>query len=755
MNPLFAPAADRTATLQTWLDAELLGRARPATTPRPEGWVALSGTVEMPEGGPVLRHAAEGARQFLGQMRPEPGGAPVRLALESGIKQDGFQWEATEAALEIRASNERGLANALHYLAWELAAHGGPWLPPGTLERTPTLATRLTEGVFTPTEQTPENPGILSDAYLQLMARFGATGLKTKISIFHYWRSTTLPELNAPEVEARIAGLRAHAQRLAEHGLELFLIINAPPLPPDHPVFAAHPEVVGARDEVFMEELSGRDRRVLCASQPKVQAAYREVLSALFGDLPEAAGGIILIGGEGFRHCFMRPAGAEPTNCPHCRGRDAHERVATLVNTIHTGIRAAGRGQRLLAWPYSAFVWSRDDATESRWISHLAPGVEVLSNFDCGDPDPTHPEGGHLFDYNLRMRGPSTRYAAQAAACRKQGLPMLAKTETNTTPDTFFLPYLPLPFRWHERFAAIRDSGAAGFMGQWRFYGMNGSLPEELQYHSVWNPERSAETVLADIARRDFGLPPEATAQAVEAWREMDAAWSAFPYSAMTSGETEAYMRGPWYLGPAHPLVFNEQSDYQLPPAFFQRRGDLGEMLSKDAIGRLAGKPRYVCNLLFCLPFGVEAYLRLARSCRDGWDAGLARFEAALGSTPTPRAVLERNVCRTISIHLHTLVNTAEFFHARERLASGPVDLPAFQSLLAEMDAILTREIANARRALPILEDDPRIGYGYTYNEVYDTAMVEAKIRQCTFVKENELPRIGSVIRFHVWLRYP
>lgn len=293
-------------------------------------------------------------------------------------------------------------------------------------------------------------------------------------------------------------------------------------------------------------------------------------------------------------------------------------------------------------------------------------------------------------------------------------------------------------------------------MGQWRFFGMNGSISEELQYHSVWNPERSTEELLQTVAERDFGLTAAAAERVVDAWRTMSNAWDFFPYSAMTSGEREAYMRGPWYLGPAHPLIFNSQSTYELGQKFFQRRGDLAEVLDDVKIAPLSRKPRYVCDLLLCLPFGVKSYLRLCRKCRDQWDLGLAEMEDLL-SIPnrTTGAVHELNLCRTISIHLHSLVNVVEFLQCRDSLGKCTFSPVEFAACLRDLEGILDREIHNARRALPILQSEPGVGYGFTYGEVYDTEMVDQKIRQCEFVRTKELPRIGSVIRFHVWNHYP
>jgi len=674
-----------------------------------------------------------------------------RFALDCDLAPGGFRAEISEQEVVIAAANERGLLDATHYFERELIDRGGR-LAVGSLKRHPTLATRFTEGVYAPGHHGVED---YEDGVLELMQHFGSNALRRAVILGDLWQSESLPELNAPGAAVAIATIRKQAKRLAAAGMDYFLILISKALPADHPVFRIHPEVRGAREEIFLEETSGRGNHVLCSAHPLVHQAYREVVENLYSSVPELAGAIVLVGGEGFHHCFMRPEGNRLTNCPHCQDKDPHEQVGELVNTLAAAVQSANPAARLIAWPYAAFVWSRDDATESRWINYLNSRVEVLSNFDSGEADPWNAAGALLFDYNIKAIGPNKRYAAQAELCRERGLSMLAKTETNTTPDTFFVPHIPVHFRWFERFRAIRESGASGYMGQWFFYGMNGSIPEELQYHSVWNPARGAEELLATIVRRDFHLEGDAVNEAVQAWRDLSAAWDDFPYSAMTCGEREAYMRGPWYLGPAHPMIFNEQSAYGLPRGFFLRRGDLIESLSESEIHALGAKPRYVCNTLFCLPFGTQEFLHLAKSCRDRWERATRSLAAACGDNLTPEAQRELNVCRVLSCHLHTLVNTAEFFSVREKLGAEPCSPEAFAKAFECLSGIVEREIVNARTALPIVEADFRIGYGFNYGEVYDAEMIRSKIRQCEFVLNKEIPRISSVIRFHVWGQYP
>lgn len=685
------------------------------------------------------------------------GGIPFQLAWNPDLPRFGFRVDVAQAGVHVEAATDQGLAQALQYLRREMADRMGPWLEVGVIERFPGLTTALTEGIFVPADQQADNPGDFSDAELELMAHFGATGMKVVLDLSKLWKSVSLPELDAREVEVKFGLLEAHACRLGRFGLDLFLILNMPSFPAEHRVFQNHPEVCGAEEEIFMEELSGRNDRVLCSTEPRVRAAYGEVIGNLMAGVPSAAGVILLVGGEGFRHCFTRPSHVDSrgTNCPRCAEIGPHLCVAELANTVAAAVKHASGSPRLLVWPYSAFVWSRDDPGESRWIAHLDAGIEVLSNFDCGDLDP-HGDGQvMLFDYNIRIRGPSRRFQAQAVACERTARPILAKTETTTTPDTPFVPFLPLPFLWFERFRAIRESGAAGFVGQWRFYGMNGSLPEELQYHSIWNPERTAEELLHTAARRDYGVSELAADQVVEGWRMLGEAWSHFPYSAMTCGERDAYFRGPWYLGPAHPLIFNPLDSYGLGPKFFRRRGDLAEALSAEEIALLPGAPRYSSDLLFCLPYGAEAYAVRLAECRKQWDAALARLEGVLEPGPTGRARLDLNVVRMLGCHLNSLGNVLAFMTERDALGREAHDIESFERSCAAILGIVDREVANAKVALALVRDDARLGFGHTYGEVYDAEMIEDKIRQCEFLINSELPRIRSVIRFHVWYRFP
>ena len=76
-------------------------------------------------------------------------------------------------------------------------------------------------------------------------------------------------------------------------------------------------------------------------------------------------------------------------------------------------------------------------------------------------------------------------------------------------------------------------------------------------------------------------------------------------------------------------------------------------------------------------------------------------------------------------------------------------------SQFVELQDILTEEIANSEHALPLINRDPMLGYGYCYGIVYDARMVQEKIDQCRYVRDQEIPELAKLLRFHLDGVYP
>lgn len=670
---------------------------------------------------------------------------------------ESFTLMVQDDAVVIEAGHHRGLLHGTHYLERLMADRGAPILEKQRIERTPLFTPRITNSIFIDAQQDVGDPSPFSDEYLGLMSHFGGNGVHGFANLWDVCRSAIFPELNTADFDARIDGLNRLCARANAHGIDIYLCLITYPLPPDHAVFRSHPEVRGARIEMLDSEIV---KHSLCGSNDTVLDFYEESIQNLLQAAADVAGLILLVGGEGLIHCYTRPKApfSGQSNCPHCRDLDPSTVVANLVNRAAAAVKGTGRHKSLYAWPYSAFVWSgTDDRAQCAWLDRLSHDVSVLSTFAAGSPDPVNNEGIYLFDYNIKTIGPSDVFAAQQDQLQRGGKPIYAKVETSTTPMFFTTPYLPLHQRWHRRSLAMAALPVAGFIGQWRFYGMNGSPPEELQYHATWNPERSTDDLLLRIASRDFELDEAQARQVVQGWERLSDAWDDLPYSALLCGERAFYMRGPMYLGPAHPLIVNPQNDYGLGSKFRDLRADIEESrtLEEAAAEARSAPPRYIDFLMMAMPYGEDRFCELLARCREQWEAGLVTLRSVLESAGTQRAQMELDVCETVGIHLAAVDHVARFYRVRDRLWRDRIDRDQLVDAFAQLAEIARAEIESARRILPILDRDPRIAYNHCYRNPYDKEMVRAKIRQCEWVVDTELPRLSRELRFHLWLEFP
>lgn len=670
---------------------------------------------------------------------------------------ESFTIDVSPNEVVVSASHERGLLHGTHYLERVMVDRGAPVLPRERIERTPVFTPRITNSIFIDSDQDITDPEQFSDDYFGLMSHFGGNGVHLFTDLWKFCRSDRLPELNTPNFEDQVASLNALVARANAKGIDVYLCVVMKILLGDHPVFQAHPEVRGAASELM---LANANQHCLCSGSEEVLAFYDEVLFNLFTALPDVAGMICLVGGEGFFHCFTRPRGdfAGGTTCPRCRDRDASVEVARLVNRAAGAVKRSGGHKSFYAWPYSAFVWSgSDDRTQGAWMEQLSEDVSVIANFATGSPDEVNGDGVYLWDYNIKTIGCSRVFAAQREQLQARGRSIYAKVETGSTPLFFGMPYLPVHQRWFDRWKAMAAEPVAGFIGQWRFYGMNGSPPEEIQYQAVWNPQRSVDAVLRTIAVRDFGLSEPQAGRVVAAWSSLSRAWDDIPFSALLSGERAYYMRGPLYLGPAHPLIFDPQNDYGLGPKFRTLRGDAREGLSPENQARMeaTSPPRYVDQLLFVMPFGEERFLELIGRCRARWETGLVILREVLEPCAEPRARMELDVCEITGIHLATVENVTRFYTVRDQLWRGRQDRDGFSQAVAALRRIAEAEMANAHRALPMLDRDLRLAFNFCYGNPYDADMVRAKLEQCRRFLEDELPKFDREMRFHLWMEFP
>ncbi|MHC4873536.1 MAG: hypothetical protein ACYTFY_16955 [Planctomycetota bacterium] len=652
--------------------------------------------------------------------------------------------------IEISASHEKGLLYGAMRLLKIFADRKAPFLNRGSLENNCSYTNRISSTVFYTSDlKLADIEEAFPHDYLALMAFFSVNGIFWEIDFFDYCGSDILPEIKCADYSENIKKLNHVVQRLSAYGINLHFLYSVPVLPEAHPVFEAHPELKGAFSIIGKEE----NGYCLCSSNKKVIEFFEDAFTKIYRDVPQLGGPILLVGGERFTHCYTRPAPpfTGKTNCSACSTQKPAQVVANLVNKTAAAIKKEAPEADVFCWPYSAFTWSGpEDSFQLELIRNLSTKVCFMSNFSTGDF--CSKSNALLVDYNIMMPKASTRFKAQAEdLCKITGKQIYAKAECSTTPFMFHVPYLPVMYRWADRANALKKDNIKGVFYHYRYYGFSGSIADELAMESGWN-DLETDEFLKKYCLREYG---EFSPEILAGWRQMSKAWDKIPYSMALSGERQYYVKGPIYLGPAHPFIFDVQNNYGLKRGFTRIRGSvLFPNVSEEKREKLSS-PAYSSDLMWTWPMGSEKCEEDLLQTYCAWSEGVNIFTSAL-QQPNPESQLDVGICKLIGIHFKTAYNLVRFYRMRDNLLSnGGKNAEAIDKKLKDMKSILLDEIANSLAAIELIKKDPRLGYGYSYGIVYDEQMIREKISQCKYVIDVEMPKLRSGLRFHMFGIYP
>ena len=690
------------------------------------GEVSLDGAVvRADEEG--LRLCADDLADFLSRMRSGAGGrgtgATVRL--ERGAVDGRPEIAVGPAGVSIRAATVRDGWQAVVWLERHMAARHAPILPAGTRVLKPVYDLRITTSIFAQPFERPDDPIAYTDRYLCGMAHLGYTAFFLYINLWDFTRSRLLPELDGPDADRQIAALRALSERARRFGLSLVLMVNAPRTPPDHAVFARHPELKGG---IVMRETG----HALCTSEELTHRYYAEQMARLCREAPGLGALAFLIGGEGFLHCYTRPVPRTErvTNCPRCGARKPSEVLVPLLNRVVEAVKSASPATRVMFWPYSSYIWQKEPKETYNWSEDLAvirgldPRATWLIEIEKDAVQEVAGVGAAaVWDYSIQYIGPSPKVELEGAALRGRGIELALKTETNISVELHAVPYLPVMNRWAARQRAMQAAGAQVAWESWRFTGFWHSPSAEVAYWMSVEPGLSDDDVLGRVAARLYGA--EVAPQVLGAWRLFSEAWESFPVIYGT------YFSGPLLLGPAHPLdsglafqaprLWSERF-YQVNPVLWETEGE------KDLADPRNRTPKF---LLFAEGHHAARLRDLGRTARL-YAEGLALLEAAFARVPAPlqpQASLDLDLARLVHFHVEEDVAFNEFVQWRDQLRYTVPGEAAHREATARLTALLRGSIARAEQALELANRTPFAGWGYTYGTRFSAAMIEEKLR--------------------------
>ena len=288
------------------------------------------------------------------------------------------------------------------------------------------------------------------------------------------------------------------------------------------------------------------------------------------------------------------------------------------------------------------------------------------------------------------------------------------------------MPHIPCLDRWLDRAAALASCRAAGAWVFPAFRPCYGTSAAESRQTPLVGAVGSEGRTAAEAGGKD--LPATRPAPHLrQAWKHVSEAVAWSP-------ELPSYYRGPYYLGPAHPMCADPEA--KLPSLFYGRYLFNAEIT--DAEG-LKLEPTFVVSPTGNVPVFGRFYRRMEDLLKRAVDE-IAVAEPVV--KPADRLDFEAEAS-PLRWFYHTARTEANFYEScqlRDRLlafAKRPptektaAEIARMRPIYERWREVLLDEKANAAEALPVMEKDMRLDfyYGGDHTFSHGAAMIRAKLQ--------------------------
>ncbi|MDD4098991.1 MAG: hypothetical protein PHC30_09485 [Lentisphaeria bacterium] len=354
-------------------------------------------------------------------------------------------------------------------------------------------------------------------------------------------------------------------------------------------------------------------------------------------------------------------------------------------------------------------------------INNLPTDISLEVTFEMFENIVKNGINTRCVDYTASFVGPGTYFRTEAETARQRGIPLYAMSNTGGLSWDFgVIPYQPIPYQWKRRWDALRqahaDWGLNGLM-ECHHFGWWPSFISELSKEAYWTNGDDFDTHLRRLAERDFGA--DGADDALHAWQ----LWSDAANDYVPTNEDQY---GPFRIGPSYPLLFLDQ-DITFPDVPYAH------------FGARIMKPKYRSHAPTDVPAEIALLTRMEKKMRKGVQA-LKR--AARTSPPRRREDVARMILlgSFMACAIRTTIHAKQWFLCSQVLRSDNAARDGVLAALDEMTAIAKREIDNARQAIPLVEQDSRLGWEPSMEYMTDKPRLEWKIAQVTEVINELIP---------------
>lgn len=581
----------------------------------------------------------------------------VRLAINSDLgdasERRGHRLTIGENLL-VEGFDECGIAEALHYLEDVMNLREAPFLKKETLTR------RI---LFHPrTVMSGYGMGEYPDEYLSLLAHHGFSALMLWIrGVNESWKG--------------FQNFKDLAARAAKYGFDIYVESYTP-----HEVY---PE--GEEAQKFYDKLYGD----------------------LFAEFPFIKGLVILGEAVHFPSRDPRiPEGLAPGWFP-CND------WCLLLKMIQNAVHKIKPDVEIIL---SSYNWNgQPKELRHELIESLPEGIllqcgwEMNAEYTMGDLTNT------CRDYSLRCVNPGYYFLTEAEGAIKYGVKLetLANTGGKTW-DFGGIPFDPAPYRWAERFEAMRkahDENNLAALADSIHYGVYPSFISEIAKWAFAEPRVDLNEMIPKILAMHFGKKEiDKIDAAMKKWSE------AFAHMVPTHEDQYGALR----VGPAHPFYAGKSGkwDGASPPQDKFAAAPLGPGMYESVYQyRIKGLPGDVR-----MPYEIKEFEMVKELLAEGI--------ALLESVEEKNEELLRliNMGQFMYRTIITTLNRKNYFLLDQ--ACRVAEESEKSKIIDSMIELLRQEQENAKATIPIVEYDSILGFEPSVEYFCDRERIEWKLRQ-------------------------
>ena len=310
--------------------------------------------------------------------------------------------------------------------------------------------------------------------------------------------------------------------------------------------------------------------------------------------------------------------------------------------------------------------------------------------------------------------------------------------------DFGVIPYVPAPYRWKIRWDHMKyahDNWNLRGLMECHHFGFYPSFISELHKAHCWSPVEDFDTLIHRIAVRDYG---EKNAQKVlTAWKLTSEAMGEY-----VASNYDQY--GGFRIGPAYPLLVQQDAQIPTVPHAFFGGNRICKTLYPVDLSVKADQIEYEIaqNTL------VEDYLHRAGDLLEEILPELTQMQLAEGQRMWALVRFMQYTCQTV-LHVkqwHKLkwqlgfrIDPTETAKSKKAVITfreevfNALSKEEREQIIRQMEALAEAELENARRTIPLVQLDSRLGFEPSMEYIGDEAHILWKIQTTKSALETEI----------------